>query len=431
MQHLNSTLEMVRRCHVFGNSRAELNSKEPDWLDGPTANFWHRLPRPIIGLSPMDGITDAAFREIIARHGCPDVIFTEFTHVHELTEGHPRAFDALCYTELQRPIVAQLYGNSPERFYQAAHIVCALGFDGIDINMGCPSKTVASAGSGAGLIRTPELALSILASTRQGILDWAAGQALSAAGIPQSVVDCIHFSNAKWGRPDISRRIIPVSVKTRLGYDTIMMQEWGACLSQGNPDLITVHGRTLTQLYRGEANWEAIAQVCPILHARGILVLGNGDIRSPRDAVRRIRESGVDGILIGRAAWGNPWIFQHTAQIRQAVIQETDLRDVQGLPSLTDRFRLMVEHAQWFEHMFGQKRFFCMRKHLTRYCTGFPSAASLRASMNRVSSAKDMHYLLDDVLKSHSAHFDDAAFFHPNQLGGCGTNRAGMTPTHS
>jgi len=137
-------------------------------------SFWSALPRPIIGLSPMDGVTDASFRAIVARQGKPDVTFTEFTHVHDICRGPEVCLETLVYSEIERPMVAQLYGNNPDLFYQAAHAVCELGFDGLDINMGCPSKSVASSGSGAGLIRTPELARAIVQAARQGITDWRA-----------------------------------------------------------------------------------------------------------------------------------------------------------------------------------------------------------------------------------------------------------------
>src|SRR4029078_1053975 len=131
----------------------------------------------------MDGVTDSAFRLMTARQGKPDVIFTEFTHVHDVCRGPECILDSLHYHEAERPIVAQLYGKDPDLFYQAAHVVCELGFDGLDINMGCPSRNVASSGSGAGLIRTPDLAHAIMRAARQGIADWTAGQTLSAAGV--------------------------------------------------------------------------------------------------------------------------------------------------------------------------------------------------------------------------------------------------------
>ena len=139
-------------------------------------SFWHSLLRPIVGLSPMDGVTDVAFRHIMATYSHPDVVFTEFTNVHDICHGSRGGWEPLRYSECERPVVAQLHGKDPALFYKAAHVIGELGFDGLDINRGCPSKNVANSGSGAGLIRTPELALEIMASTKRGLTDWAAGQ---------------------------------------------------------------------------------------------------------------------------------------------------------------------------------------------------------------------------------------------------------------
>src|SRR5687767_4783416 len=221
--------------------------------------FWNTLPTPIIGLSPMDGVTDLAFRHTIASQGKPDVIFTEFTHVHDVCRGPEFLLDSLHYDESERPIVAQLYGKDPDLFYQAAHIVCELGFDGLDINMGCPSKNVASSGSGAGLIRTPDVAHAILRAARQGVNDWANGQTLVDAGIKRARAEFIAAMNlSRAGASAIPRRLLPVSVKTRLGYDSVIVERWISHLLEEQPAAITVHGRTLEQMYRGEADWSAI-----------------------------------------------------------------------------------------------------------------------------------------------------------------------------
>src|SRR5437870_6799714 len=179
-------------------------------------SFWQSLTRPIIGMAPMDGVTDATFRHTVAMYGKPDVSFTEFTHVHDVCRGPEFLLDSLIYHEAERPTVAQLYGKEPDLFYQAAHAVCELGFDGLDINMGCPSRNVASSGSGAGLIRTPDLAHTIMRAARQGILDWAAGQSLCEAGLKSARADLIQAMNLR--RQKVSappRRMIPLAAKTR------------------------------------------------------------------------------------------------------------------------------------------------------------------------------------------------------------------------
>ncbi|UCE64538.1 MAG: tRNA-dihydrouridine synthase, partial [Nitrospirota bacterium] len=346
-------------------------------------SFWQQLSQPILGLAPMDGVTDSVFRRVVAEKGKPDVIFTEFTNVGDICRGRGAGLDSLRYSEMERPIVAQLYGKDPALFFQAAQVVGALGFDGLDINMGCPSKNVASSGSGAALIRTPELALQIIEAARRGLEAWANGQNLGESGIRPAVIETIHTANRRRGisTESVPRRVIPLSVKTRLGYDTDIIEEWSDCLIQGRPELISIHGRTLSQMYRGQSNWESIALASARIRAQGILVLGNGDIASLEDASQRIRRAGVNGVLIGRAALGNPWLFQNMVGLRETF----HMGGVDEIPpspiSLEDRFQMMVEHAGLFESVHGVEKFPRMRKHLGWYCSSFPHAASLRAKM--------------------------------------------------
>ena len=368
-------------------------------------SFWQHLPRPIIGLAPMDGVTDIAFRHIVATYGGPDVVFTEFTNVHDVCQGRQMGWEPLRFTDCQRPIVAQLYGKHPDLFYQAAHVVSELGFDGLDINMGCPSKNVASSGSGAGLIRTPELALEIMAATRRGLHDWANGQTLAEAGLKPAIVERVAGFRAdqehRSSRTDL--RALPLSVKTRLGYDSVIIKEWSACLAQGRPKVISVHGRTLQQLYRGEADWEAIAEAAAQIRQHGILVFGNGDIGSLNESAARIQASGVDGILIGRAALGNPWIFQGKALIREAVREGCRQSIPETRVPLEERFDVLLTHARTFERFHDAARFPRMRKHLGWYCSGFPHAASLRAGMVKTNQARDVERLLETYVAQHVA----------------------------
>src|SRR3990167_8958097 len=151
-------------------------------------NFWQKIDKPVIGLSPMDGVTDASFRFITARHGGPDVTFTEFVNVETAFFAPHTLIRDLAYSEIERPVVAQIYGHTPELFYKVAHVIGELGFDGLDINMGCPAKTVASKGSCAGLILKPELAQSIIRAARHGIEDWSAGQTLDDLGLKPALI---------------------------------------------------------------------------------------------------------------------------------------------------------------------------------------------------------------------------------------------------
>ena len=366
-------------------------------------SFWQYLPRPLIGLAPMDGVTDIAFRHVIATSGRPDVVFTEFTNVHDICRGRIMGWAPLRYTEGQRPIVAQLYGKEPLLFYQAAHVVSELGFDGLDINMGCPSKNVASSGCGAGLIKTPELALDIMAATERGLRDWADGQTLAEAGLKPGIVERVRMAHAGQDRPAPPRAALPLSVKTRLGYDSVIIKEWSACLTEGRPEVISIHGRTLKQMYRGDADWEAIAEAAAHIRQQGILTLGNGDIGSLNESIARILASGVDGILIGRAALGNPWIFHGKESVREAVRARSRYPVSEPTVSRKDRFDMILKHAHTFERFHDVSRFPRMRKHLGWYCSGFPHAAALRAHMVKTNNAGDVEHLLLEYVSRHVA----------------------------
>jgi tRNA-dihydrouridine synthase len=347
----------------------------------------------------MDGVTDACFRSVIAQQGKPDVSFTEFTHVHDVCHGPEIHLETLLYSERERPIVAQLYGKDPDLFYLAAQAVCELGFNGLDINMGCPSKSVASSGSGAGLIRTPELARTIMQAAKRGIEDWAGGQTLEQAGFKPARVAIFERLNQQRGTiGPAPRRQLPLSVKTRVGYDSVTVEEWVEELLLERPAVISLHGRTLRQMYRGTADWSAIGRAAALVRGTGTLLLGNGDIQSLDDIAVRVRETGVDGVLVGRGVLGAPWFFRSKEQARMRArgVNGTDVGRDPGEVSLNERFAVLVEHAQQFQALVGTKQFYRMRKHLGWYCKGFPHAASLRAQMVQVSSSEELHALLAD-----------------------------------
>jgi len=373
---------------------------DPRIMEGNS--FWDRLPRPFVGLAPMDGVTDAAFRIITARHGRPDLGFTEFVSVDRIVSGYDPDLAELRYSTIERPVVAQVFGTDPEAFYRTAHLLCELGFDGIDINMGCPSKTVARAGAGAGLIRTPDLAREILRRSREGVRDWCAGQSIDRLGLPASVVQDVHRAKALWfGRdvepsPEDARTAIPVSVKTRLGYGRVVIDDWIPCLLSEGPAAITLHGRTLAQNYSVESDWEAISRAADIARGSGTRVLGNGDLRSANMAARRIRESGVHGVLIGRAALGNPWIFRAAASIRTSVFSGEPLPADPEVPTL-EKLTVALEHAEIFDRYRGKLSFRNFRKFLAAYASGFRGAAELRRSLVRVESLREMEAILRPV----------------------------------
>ncbi len=349
----------------------------------------------------MDGVTDACFRSVIAQQGKPDVSFTEFTHVHDVCHGPEIRLETLLYSERERPIVAQLYGKDPGLFYLAAQAVCELGFDGLDINMGCPSKSVASSGSGAGLIRTPELARTIMQAAKRGIEEWAGGQTLEQAGFKAARVAMFERLNRERGKAGPTpRRRLPLSVKTRLGYDSVAVEEWVEELLREQPTAISLHGRTLRQMYRGTADWSAIGRAAALARGTGTLLLGNGDIQNLDDIAVRVHETGVDGVLVGRGVLGAPWFFRSKEQARVRArdmsMNDTEIGRDPGEVSLNERFAVLVDHAQQFQTLVGTKQFFRMRKHLGWYCKGFPHAASLRAQMVRVSSVEELRALLAD-----------------------------------
>jgi nifR3 family TIM-barrel protein len=357
-------------------------------------NFWQTLPQPIIGLAPMDGVTDAAFRLTVARQGPADISVTEFTSVSDICRGPEFLLKSLLYHECERPVVAQLYGKDPDLFYQAAHIVCELGFDGLDINMGCPSRNVASSGSGAALIRTPALAHEIIRAASQGIADWVSGQSLTQAGIRPGRAEQVQALNRAGGKwmPD-GRRRIPLSIKTRLGYDAVVIEPWIAHLLEARPAAITVHGRTLEQMYRGQADWEAIARAAALARQTETLLLGNGDLVTLDDVARRIQESHVHGVLVGRGALGNPWFFRANEAARRASHAASSRIPEPAIP-LSERFDVMLAHARQFETIFGRPHFPRMRKHLGWYAKHFRGAAAMRNAVVRTSSSDDVERLL-------------------------------------
>ena len=355
-------------------------------------NFWPKIDKPIIGLSPIDGVTDASFRFITAKHGRPDVAFTEFVNVESAFFAPQTLIKDLTYSEIERPVVAQIYGHTPEMFYQVAHIVCELGFDGLDLNMGCPAKKVAAKGSGAALILTPELAQTIIRTAGQGIQDWFAGQTLSDLKISPELIRQIRISNRlRTGLESPPRRcLIPVSVKTRLGYDHVVIEEWVRTLLEEKPAVISLHGRTLKQKYTGNADWEAITRAVEIAKNSATLILGNGDLQNMRDVYRRVRETDVDGVLLGRSAQGNPWIFRAKEQVKRA-LRSNGAGSIHHAPiGLEERFRVILEHCNHFEQHWGIPSFLGMRKHLAWYCKASPRAAELRSRMVRLNNLSEV-----------------------------------------
>jgi tRNA-dihydrouridine synthase B len=369
-------------------------------------SFWNKLPQPIIGLAPMDGVTDAPCRTMHGLYGRPDVVLTEFTNVEGLWRGSDRIFRDFLYTPAERPVVAQIFGCRPEYFYRAAHVVCELGFDGIDINMGCPARSIANRGGGAALIRVPETAKAIIRATRQGVRDWANGQTLEDLEMDPSRIQRIRQMNEDrvrvWGDSTrIERRLIPVSVKTRLGFDSIVITDWVQELLELEPAVISIHGRTLVQHYKGEANWDAIAAAAEIVRKTSTLILGNGDIHNLYEAAQRIRATGVNGVLIGRASFGNPWLFQRKETLRELLhkgVAPTPQNLPEILPTREERLLMALEHARVHARLKGEDHFVEMRKHMGWYLGHFPGAKRVRNDLVRINSLAEVERIIQAAL---------------------------------
>lgn len=337
-------------------------------------NFWTKLPKPFFALAPMADVTDAAFRRVVAKYsrhgevgGGPDVFWTEFVSADGLASGGREALlHDLAYTEGERPIVAQLFSSKPENMRTVAKLCAELGFDGIDINMGCPDKSIEKQGCGAAMMKTPELAREIIRAAKQGIKD---------AG-----------------------KNIPLSVKTRVGYYKVEIDTWIPVLLEEGIDALTIHARTRKEMSKVPADWSRVKAVVALRDKMkaSTLIIGNGDITDIEDGKQKAKETGCDGIMIGRAIFGNPWLFDtHRNVVSKPKSYERMLGYI--LPSkwlkkvlgdrrytrmdVTDKERLdvLVEHATLFESLLGKvKHFAIMKKHFKAYVHGFPGSKELR-----------------------------------------------------
>lgn len=325
--------------------------------------FWEKLAKPIVGLSPMDGVTDAPMRLIAKKYGQPDIIYTEFVSVDGLWRIEKKGdtthkiWRELLFDSSERPVIAQLFGSDPDSFYEATKIVAKMGFDGIDINMGCPSPGLEKRGGGAGLIRDKGLAHRVIEAVRKGVADMG--------------------------------KEIPVSVKTRIGSRE-PDREWWEALAREELPAVAMHGRTFKQLYTGEADWEVLREASKIIKESGALYLGNGDVEKilPDGKVQLTSEKIIDlgadfdGVLVGRKAVGNPWA----------------LRKDGFEPSLKEKLDVAIEHAKEFEKNLPGNKFEIMRKHLTWYAHGFEGAGGLRRKLVQTNSAKEVEGIVKEFL---------------------------------
>lgn len=328
-------------------------------------NFWGKLNKPFFVLAPMLDVTDTAFRQIIAKYGKPDVFWTEFVAVDGLCsdEGRERLKQNLLqFDESERPIIAQIFGSKPENFEKSAKIIAELGFDGIDINMGCPQKNILKQCAGAELIQYSDLAIEIIRATKRGAGD------------------------------------LPVSVKTRVGYNKNEIDTWIPAILREEPVVLTIHGRTKKEMSKVPANWDLIKNVREMRDEMKskTLIIGNGDVKNVQEARERVEETGVDGIMIGRGIFGNPWLFAEKE------------------PTVREKLEVALEHTKLYEKIFGENKenkklfgergrarnFALMKKHFKAYINGFDGAKELRVELMETNSFDGVEKIIKEKLNS-------------------------------
>lgn len=319
---------------------------------GMNKGFWGKLDTPFFALAPMYDVTDAAFRRLIAKYSQPDVIFTEFVSADGLAhpEGREKLMHHLWFDKSEHPIVAQVFGVNPKNFEKVAGLVRELGYDGIDINMGCPEKNIVKQGTGSALINEPGLAKEIIQATVAGAGD------------------------------------MPVSVKTRIGFNTEIIDEWLPHILEQNIAALTVHLRTRKEMSKVDAHWDLMPRIVKLRDdiAPETKLLGNGDVTSVAQGTKYAKQYGCDGIMIGRGVFGNPWIFNHTPSV----------------VSTEEKLRVMVEHTKLYAELFtGIKNFAIMKKHYKAYANGFPHASDLRAELMDARDADEVEKIVENFLK--------------------------------
>ncbi len=362
------------------------------------SNFWSNLKKPFFALAPMADVTDPAFRRLLAKYGKPDVTWTEFVSADGLSHpvGREKLLKDLAFTEAERPIVAQLFTSNPVNMRSVAKLCAELGFDGIDINMGCPDRTIEKQGCGSAMIKTPDKAVEIIQAAKDGIRD---------AG-----------------------KEIPLSVKTRVGYNKEDIDNWIALLLKQDIAALTVHARTRKDLSNVPANWDYITRVVKLKNeiAPNTIILGNGDVVDMADGAEKAKATGCDGIMIGRACFGNPWIFSSSLDLLRKSPSPLSWRgslsylwnkfftkdfDDYGTPKrywlhnkpdvpLETKLRVLVEHSKLFCELLPHKNFATMKKHYKAYCHGFPGAKELRISLMESKDVDEVEKLVDKFLNT-------------------------------
>lgn len=295
-------------------------------------------------LAPMAGITDRAMRTVLAECG-PVNMITEMAAINALQRENPKSLQIIDVKNEPYPVAVQLVGNSPELFAEAARLAADLGAASIDINMGCPVKKIVNNGAGSALMRNLPLASDII----------------------ESIVKAVK---------------LPVTVKFRKGWDNshVNAVEFAKMCEESGASRIAVHGRTKAQGYTGFADWDIIREV---KSAVKIPVIGNGDITSPQEAAKRIAESGVDGVMIGRAVLGNPWLPGQTDRYLRT-------GELAPEPAAEEIQKVMLDHLQLLAEYYGEKSGIAVsRKHMGRYIRGFHDARKFREQYNKLNTLQE------------------------------------------
>ena len=319
------------------------------------SNFWQEYKKPVFSLAPMEDVTDTVFREIVMGMAAPDklnVVFTEFTSVEGMNHpvGRNRVSERLIVNDSEKELlkkqnvklVAQIWGRNPEIYRNIAkYITENYQFDGIDINMGCPVKKVVKQGACSALIGEPSLAKEIISATKEG-------------------------TN------------LPVSIKTRTGIKKHQTEEWISQLIETKPAAIILHGRTQRMKSEGNADWNEIAKAVSLKNQLdpSIPLHGNGDVFSYADGLKKIEETGVNGVMIGRGIFQNPWFFNP---------EKTDL-------SKEERIEKLLQHTRLFEQTWGGKKNFNILKRFYKiYLNSFDGAAKMRADLMEVKNFEEVY----------------------------------------
>jgi nifR3 family TIM-barrel protein len=316
----------------------------------PTKNVLLGLPRPFFVLAPMDDVTDTVFRQIIASCYQPDLFITEFVNVDGLqSPGRDKLLPKLYFTTQEQPICAQLWGKDPKNYLKTAREIAKMGFTGIDVNMGCPDKSVVKNGCGSALINNRELAAEIIAATKKGV----AGK-------------------------------LPVSVKIRTGFNKVDFSWPEFILSQG-VDMLTVHGRTTKEMSKVPARWEDIGKIREMRDkiAPNTLIVGNGDVTSRQQGEELAKKYKLDGIMIGRGALANPFVFAKTNKWAELAPRQ--------------KIELYKKHVELFAKTWpnGEHSIQTLKKFAKAYINGFDGASDLRAQIMQQNSLDDMFAAID------------------------------------